>query len=189
MKIYTTINPDSLSNIYLIKSDKNNQGVLIDPGSFSQNVYQTLKSTDIEIKKIIITHNGIEQINGIPLIKKIFDAEIYAYDEIILDYETITVRNDSVINLEEMEFKIIETPVHTYDSISILTNDAIFIGDIFQAGSLSSFIEKKEPSQYEYNIIKNKILSLPDSLIIYPGQGPATTLELERKFNPYFINL
>ena len=54
MKIYTTINPDSLSNIYLIKSDKNNNGILIDPGSFSQNVYQTLKRTDIDIKKIII---------------------------------------------------------------------------------------------------------------------------------------
>jgi len=189
MKIYTTINPESLSNIYLIKSDKKNYGILIDPGSFSQNVYQTVKRTDIDIKKIIITHNGPEQTNGIPLIKKIFNAEIYAYDEIILDYETVSVRNDSLINLEEMEFKIIETPVHTYDSISILTNDAIFIGDIFQAGTLSSFIEKKEPTKYEHNIIKNKILSLPDSLIIYPGQGPATTLELERKYNPYFISL
>ncbi|MBN2546862.1 MAG: MBL fold metallo-hydrolase [Spirochaetes bacterium] len=189
MKIYTALNPESLSNIYLIISDNKNYGVLIDPGSFSQNVYQMIKNTSVDIKKIIITHNGPEQINGIPLIKKIFNADIYAYDEIILDYETITVRNDSLIDMEEMNFKIIETPVHTYDSISILTNDAIFIGDIFQAGSLSSFIEKKEPSKYEFNIIKNKILSLTDNIIIYPGQGPATTLEIERKFNPYFINL
>lgn len=189
MKIYTAINENTLSNIYLITDDNNNYGALIDPGDFSQNVYQLVKKLNVDIKKIFITHNSSEQTMGIPVIKKIFNVEIYAFDEVILNYETITVRENSIIELNELKFKIIETPVHTYDSISILINDAIFIGDIFQTGSLSSFIENENPTKYEFDIIKNKILTLPDNTIVYPGEGPPTTIEIEKKYNPYFKEL
>ncbi len=189
MKIYTTLNPETVSNIYLITDDKNKSGVIIDPGSFALNVYKLVKSTQVEIKKIIITQNTINQTAGIPLIKNIYDAEIYAFHENILDFNAIKVRNNFIIKEKDLEFKIIETPVNTFDAISILINDALFTGNVFQAGSLTAFEEKKHPTEYEFDIMKKKILSLPDHLIIYPGKGPLTTMEIEKKFNPYFKNI
>ena len=186
MKIYTTINPDCISNIYLITDDNQKYGVIIDPGSFALNVYRLVQFTGVEIKKVIITHNDIEKTGGIPILKNIYNAQIYAYDENVLDFNVIKARNNSVITEGELEFKIIETPVYAYDAISILSEDALFVGDILQAGTLSAFEGKKEPSEYEYEIIRKNILSLPDHVIIYPSKGPATTVEIERKFNPYF---
>ncbi len=186
MRVYATLNPENISNIYLITDDEHKSGIIVDPGSFSLNVYKLVKHTQTEIKKIIITQNSIENTAGIPLIKKIYDAEIYAYDENILDYKAIKVKNNFIIKERDLEFKIIETPVHTFDAISILVDDVIFTGNIFQTGSLNAFEEKKKPSEYEFDIIKKKILSLPDNLIIYPGKGPITTMEIEKKHNSYF---
>ena len=188
MKVYTTVSPNCITNIYLVTDNNQKYGVIIDPGSFALNVYKLIQLTGVQIKKIIVTHNDDEQTCGIPLIKRIYDAPIYAYNENIMDFKAIKVTNGSVITEGELEFKIIETPVHTYDSISILIDDTLFVGDIFQAGTLSSFEEgEKEPSRFEYEVIKKHILSLPDQVIIYPNKGPATTVEIERKFNPYFL--
>ena len=186
MKVYTTLNPENISNIYLITDDNNESGVIIDPGSFALNVYKLIKATKVEIKKIIITQDIIEKTAGIPLIKKIYDAEIYALHKKILDFDTIKVKNNFIIKEKNLELKIIETPVNAFDAISILIEDNLFIGNIFQAGSLNAFEEKKYPSEYEFKIIKDKILCLDDHVIIYPGKGPVTTMEIEKKFNPYF---
>ena len=188
MKVYTTINPDCISNIYLITDDDQKYGVIIDPGSFALNIYKLIQFTGAEIKKVIITHNDIEKTGGIPLLKNIYDAQIYAYNENILGFNAIKIRDNSVITEGKLQFKIIETPVHTYDAVSILAEDTLFVGNILQAGTLNAFEEKKEPSEYEYQIVHKKILSLPDNVIICPGKGPATTVEIERKFNPYFIS-
>lgn len=186
MKVYATLNPEYVSNIYLITDDEHRSGVIIDPGSFSLNVYKLIKHTQCEIKKIIITQNTIEHTAGIPLIKKIYDAEIYAFDENILDYKAIKIKNNFIINEGDLEFKIIETPVHTFDAVSVLIDDVIFTGNIFQSGSLNAFEEKIKPSEYEFDIIRKKILILSDSIIIYPGKGPISTMEIEKKHNSYF---
>ena len=186
MKIFTTINLDYLTNVYFVTDNEQKYGVIIDPGSFSMNVYKLVQSTGAVIKKIIITHNDIEQTGGIALIKKIYNAEIYAYDQNIQDFKAKKVRSGTVIKEGELHFIIFETPVHSYDSISILIEDSLFIGEIFQAGTLCSFRENEDPSHYEYDIIKKNILSLKDHVVIYPGKGPSTTVEIERKFNPYF---
>ncbi len=106
MRVYATLNPENISNIYLITDDEHKSGIIIDPGSFSLNVYKLIKHTQTEIKKIIITQNTIENTAGIPLIKKIYDAEIYAYDENILDYKAIKVKNNFIIKERDLEFKL-----------------------------------------------------------------------------------
>ncbi|OHD12881.1 MAG: hypothetical protein A2086_02215 [Spirochaetes bacterium GWD1_27_9] len=186
MKIFTTLNPKNISNIYLITDDDQKYGVIIDPGSLSMNVYKLIRFTGAEIRKIIITHNGINQTAGIPLLNKIYKPEIFAYNETILDLPATKVKNGFVIKEGDMEFKIMETPVHTYDSISVFIENSLFVGDVLQAGALSSLDKKNVPTNFELNVIKKYFLSLPENTIIYPGKGPATTLEIEKKFNPYF---
>lgn len=186
MKIYATLNPDYISNIYLVADDENKFGIIINPGSFAYNVYKLVQSAGVEIKGIIVTQNAKECTDGIRLIKKIYDAKIYAYSPDIEDFKTVKVRDGFIIEESGITLKVLETPVNTFDSISIMSQDVVFVGNIMEAGTLSGFEEKDTPSDYEYQIIKNKILNINDNLIIYPGKGPATTLEIEKKFNPYF---
>jgi hydroxyacylglutathione hydrolase len=186
MKVFTTVDPNTISNIYLITDDNQKYGIIIDPGSYSLNVYKMVKSTKAVIKKIVITHNGIEQTGGIPLLKKIYDVEIYSRQDTILDFPSIKVGNDFVIKEGDLELKVMETPIHTFDSISILAEQYLFVGDVLQAGALSSLNKDSNPREFELKIIEKYFLSLPNNIIIYPGHGPATTIEIEKKFNPYF---
>jgi glyoxylase-like metal-dependent hydrolase (beta-lactamase superfamily II) len=185
MKIYAALNPETITNIYLITADGKN-GIIINPGSLSYNIYKLIQSTGIEITKVIITQNKSENTNGLHLLKRIYDAEIYAYDGHDLGYKTISVRDGFTINESGFKLKILETPINSFDSISVLTDNAVFVGNIMQAGSLTAFLEGKCPSGYELEIIKKKIFPLADNLIIYPSLGAATTLEIEKKFNPFF---
>ncbi|HOV15354.1 MAG TPA: hypothetical protein PK771_13795 [Spirochaetota bacterium] len=180
MKVFTTVNSKSISNIYFITDNDQKYGVLIDPGDFSLNVYRLIKQVNAKLTKIIITHNGDEQTNGIPLIKKIYNPEIIAHSDSILDFEITKVKDGSIIKEGDLEFKIMETPIHTYDSISILIDNALFVGDVLQAGALSSLNKKNEPEEFELKIIKKYFLSLSNDTVIYPSKGPATTLEREK---------
>ncbi|MCG8569941.1 MAG: hypothetical protein MJB14_07350 [Spirochaetes bacterium] len=186
MKVFTILNPVTISNIYFITDDKQEYGVLIDPGDFTLNIYQMIKSIGAEIKKVIITNNGKNQTNGIPIIKKIYDAQIYAKTKINFDYPVQLLKKDDIIKERELTFRVLETPIHSFDSISLLIQDALFVGNLLQAGSLSSIDKSTTPSHFELNIVKKYFFNLSDSTIIYPTKGPATTLMIEKKFNPYF---
>lgn len=190
MKVFTTVSPKTIFNIYIVTDDKQQYGVIIDPGDFSINIYNLVKYIGAKITKIILTDGQEKKIDGIPVLKKIYDVDLYAYKNFILDYETKVIRNGNEIIEGDLNFKIIETPVSSYDSVSILIEDALFIGNAFQSGTLNRFKTAEfNTVDFELKVIKKNILSLPDHTIIYPSFGPATTLEIEKKFNPYFKGL
>ncbi len=187
MKVFTTVSPKTIFNIYIVTDDEQKYGVIIDPGDFSINIYKLIKYIGAKITKVILTDGQEKKTDGIPLLKKIYDIDIYAYKNIIYDYETKVIRNGKEIVEGDLVFKIIETPAVSYDSISILIEDALFIGNAFQAGTLNRFkTEEFNTPDFELKVIKKNILNLPDHTIIYPSFGPATTLQIEKKFNPYF---
>lgn len=189
MKIFTVLNPNSITNIYLVTDDSQTNGVLIDPGSFETYVYKIIKNIGADIKKIFITSNNVSETGGIGVIKKIYDAEIYGMNDTVCGYPARVIKDGDCIEESGMEFKIIKTPIHKYNALSIYVQNALFVGKMLQAGELSSLGDSSEPADYELSIMKEKILTLDENTIIYPGVGPATTLKLEKEFNCYFKDM
>lgn len=186
MKIFTTVNPNVINNIYFVTDDEQQYGIIIDPGAFSLNVYNLIKRTGAEIKKIIVTHNVDDQVAGIPLIKKIYDVPIFSHNDKVMGFDAVKVKHGTIIKEGCLQFRVIDTPTHTYDSISLLIGDALFVGGVLQAGAVGIIDDSFISYDMVKKIIKDNILSLPNSTIIYPAKGPATTIELEIKFNPFF---
>lgn len=189
MKVFTILNPNSITNIYLVTDDDQRSGVLIDPGSFESYVYRIIKNIGAEIKKIFITSDNKSETAGIGVIKKIYDPDIYATSDVVCGYPAKIIKDGDIIKESGMEFKIIKTPIHKYNAISIYVQDALFVGKMLQAGELASLGESSEPTSYELSVIKEKIFNLDENTIIYPGIGPATTLKLEKEFNCYFKDI
>lgn len=199
MKIFTIVSDKTIFNIYIITDDQQKYGVIIDPGDFSIYIYNFLKQIGANITKVILTDSDKKKTEGIPVLKKIYDVDIYAYRNIIYDYDTKVVRNGKEIIEGELVFKIIETPIYSFDAISILIEDSLFIGNAFQSGTLNRIKggilnldryntnnEEFSNREFELNVIKKHILTLPDHIIIYPSFGPESTLKIEKKINPYF---
>jgi glyoxylase-like metal-dependent hydrolase (beta-lactamase superfamily II) len=97
------------------------------------------------------------------------------------------VNEGDVSALGETSWRILHTPGHSPGGITIyhepsgtaLVGDSLFAGSIgrtdFPGGDLAT-LERS---------IREKLYTLPDSVTVYPGHGPRTTIGRERKTNPY----
>ena len=95
-----------------------------------------------------------------------------------------TLSDGEKITLGGIEFEVISTPGHTAGSVCYVAGDCLFSGDTLFCGSIGrtdlpggSFIQLK-------NSLK-KLISIDKNLKVYCGHGEETTLDYERKNNPY----
>lgn len=181
---------------YLIS--KNNKAVIIDPGAEGQRLYNYLKNNDLELKYIINTHGHFDHIAANNFLKKKTGAEILAHPDADSKFK------DSKLNLskkfmnknissapldralaeqeefifEGLKLKIIYTPGHSQDGISIYipAEKVIFSGDCIFANGVGRTDLEDSDSQKLKDSIENKLLKLPADCTFYPGHGPKSTL-------------
>ena len=142
------------ANCYLVASEKNNC-VIIDPGMEPQNIDAEIKKHGFTPKMILLTHGHYDHISAIEGLKEIYpDLPVIAsnkelpilmdskknYSITALGREVVvkpdrTVKDGDTVTLDELEFKVMETPGHTIGGITLICGDAIFTGDtLFREG-------------------------------------------------------
>ena len=192
------------ANCYLVYSENTKEGIVIDPGGDADDIMTRINELGLNIKYIVLTHGHGDHIAGINDLKNFIDVPvaIHKEDEYMLKngdknlsslmaMGTIEVSPDILldegdkISFGDLVAEVIYTPGHTLGGISLKIGDSIFTGDTLFAGSIGR--TDLQGGSYEDIIssIKNKILIYPDDTIIYPGHGPATTIEKEKATNPF----
>jgi glyoxylase-like metal-dependent hydrolase (beta-lactamase superfamily II) len=81
---------------------------------------------------------------------------------------------------------VFSTPGHTPDSLSLAFPGVIFTGDALFAGSIGG-VSSETDRTLEIDSIRKHIFSFPEDYEIHPGHGPASTVGIERRFNPFFM--
>ena len=81
--------------------------------------------------------------------------------------------------------EVLATPGHTPDSISLAFPGIVFTGDALFAGSVGG-TSSPGCAKQQIDAIRRHILSLPDDYEVHPGHGPASTIGIERRGNPFF---
>ena len=150
------------TNCYILKKEGNI--LIIDPGDESQLIEKHLNGN---ILGIIITHYHFDHIGALDSLKNKYNIPVYDINNL-----------KEVNTLGPFTFKMIKTPGHKDDLISLLFEDKLFCGDfIFENG-----IGRTDLETGDFNAMKDsitKILSMPLDTIIYPGHGNITTLKKE----------
>jgi len=90
-----------------------------------------------------------------------------------------------VVEVGSLSFQVIHTPGHTRGGISLLVDNAVFTGDTLFAGSIGRTDLPGGSYRQIIASIKEKILPLPPGTLVYPGHGPASTVEEEKGTNPF----
>ena len=82
-----------------------------------------------------------------------------------------------------MKIKVLHTPGHTIESAcfllinedgkqeAVFTGDTLFVGDVGRPDLLSGNLSKEELAAMLFNSLRDKIKTLPDDVIVYPGHG------------------
>ena len=184
MRFFSYFSVLHFSNCYLIGPDGPGDAVLIDAGVFDEGLLRLIEDNDLYVRWVLITHVHHGHIQGLQTLQKIYEADIYAFDTERLDYPARPISEKKPPECGPFSFKVLETPGHSNDSVCFLLDGMLFSGDALSAGSIGH-----TPTGYGKALllssIRKKILSLKDNVLIFPGHGPPTRLEIERRFNPY----
>lgn len=177
---------------YIVYCNKTKKTAIVDPGFDAHKLLKILQSNNFDLMYIINTHYHSDHSNENKRIKYAYPKSKLVLSEI--DGEKFGVKVDIYVNDEDqlsmgnINLKFLITPGHTSGSIciivdneAILTGDTLFIGDCgrtdLPGGNLIQM----------YNTLKNKILNLPDNLIVFPGHDygnkPYDSLGNQKKTN------
>lgn len=191
-------------NCYILASRENASAIIIDPGADEAKIKKVLNKYKLKPAFIINTHGHFDHIGC----DDDFGVAVYAYiDEIKLltnparnlsgllsgaysvRSKIIPLKEGEIVELDDIALEVIHTPGHTLGGISLLMKkpktDMLFTGDslFYQSIGRTDFSGADETMLL--NSVKNKLLTLPDNTIIYPGHGPISTIGREKKSNPY----
>ena len=104
------------------------------------------------------------------------------------DAVEIKVKDEEIINIDQLKIRALYTPGHTSDSFSFLMDDYLFSGDTLLINGTGRTDFQNGNAKDSYNSIFNKLLKLPDETLLYPAHDykgeKVSTIGKERKYNP-----
>jgi hydroxyacylglutathione hydrolase len=181
---------------YVIYCPIHSQAAIVDPGFDSTKTLQFMESKSLTLEYIIITHHHSDHSSDSKRLKSLFPrAKIVASEadgkKLALKPD-IVVSDKSQLNIGKILVEFLLTPGHTpggiciiVDNQALLTGDTLFIGDCgrtdLPGGNLAQM----------YESLHEKILHLPDDLIVYPGHDygkkPFESLGNQKRTNKTLI--
>ena len=194
---------------YIVGCEAKGIAAVIDPDRDVQKYLEAAKSRGLKITHIIETHLHADHVSGNSDLAARTGAEIYLHESSGAEFAHKKIKHDDVIELGNIRLKVLHTPGHTPESITLLvtdttraeepwlalTGDTLFVGDIGRPDLVGAEAARGLAGEM-HNSLNHKILSLNDSLLIYPGHGAgslcgksigamrSTTLGFERRYNP-----
>ncbi len=179
---------ESSTYTYILADSDNKEGIIID--TVKENVERDLKLiSELGIKLVysLETHIHADHITGTKDISLRTGAKTVAPWTSKVECADILIKDGDVLSFGKHQLRAIYTPGHTNTCMSYLVEDMIFTGDAllirgtgrtdFQSGSAKAL----------YHSISDKLYSLPDYTIVYPGHDykglTASTIGEEKLFN------
>lgn len=192
------------TNSYLVISEENN-AVLIDAPADAKYILEQVELYECTLKKIFITHGHFDHVGAVADLVEATGCEVYIHvcdkpkmlDEDAMLASVFRARGhklytgelklfteNDILTLDELEFDVLETPGHTSGSVCFICGKCMFSGDTL----FSRSIGRTDMPDGNIAAMKKslaKIADLGGNLTIYPGHMGITSLDEEKRANPY----
>ena len=174
---------------YIIASAKGREAVIIDPVLENVEDYiNALKELDLKLVKVIDTHIHADHITGASKLKQATNCITIMGEHTPADTVEIKVKDDEIIDIDNLKIRSMYTPGHTSDSYSFLLDNYLFTGDTLLINGTGRTDFQNGSSKDAYNSLFNNLLKLPEETLVYPGHDYngkfSSTIGNEKRFNP-----
>ncbi len=175
------------SNTFLIGPDQGGEAILIDPGHIDLELIERIEKNHFNIAHVLLTHRHPSHTFGLGTLMKIYNPIIHAGSPTLYEYPVVEIRDRSFLDLSGITVEAIQIPGHTIDSFVYRIGNALFTGDVLYAGRIGATNGVVEKALLLKGI-KNRLLSLDERIVVFPGHGTITTLKIEKMFNHELID-
>ena len=171
---------------YYIES--NNEVAIIDPLREVDVYISKAKTSNSKIKYIFETHIHADFISGHLNLAKKSGAEIVYGPKAETSFENIIAKYYQEFKIGDITIVAVHTPGHTIESTTyllkdssgkdyaIFTGDTLFLGDVGRPDlSQNSSMSNRDLASMLFDSLRNKIMTLSDDVIIYPGHGEGSS--------------
>lgn len=181
------------TNCYIIHNDTSPTCCVIDPGYDADSVLDKLAQLGLGLEAILLTHGHFDHVGAVREIVSETGCRVYLCAEDLSMppmltngplYYTHTYAEGSVLNLAGLTISVLHTPGHTPGSVCLICEDAMFSGDTLFAGSCGR-TDLPGGSRRDMMDSLKRLSEMQTERRVLPGHGEATTLAMEKKYNPY----
>jgi len=168
---------------YYIES--NGEAAIIDPLRESAPYIEKAQKDGAKIKYIFETHFHADFVSGhVDLAEKTGATIVYGPGA-KTDFDMHEAKDGEIFEIGDIKIKVLHTPGHTLESSTFLlidkdgkekaifSGDTLFIGDVGRPdlAQKAGKITQEDLAGYLYDSLRNKIMTLPDDVVVYPAHG------------------
>src|SRR2546427_9617188 len=173
-------------NGYILSCSSTKEAVVIDPGLPPEKLAQ--QTTGLTVKYILATHGHPGHVAGKDDLKALGGGEtaIHSADakQFLRSADRYLIDGDELA-FGDFKMSVVYTRRHTPGSVCLVIANHAFVGDTILAGGIWRQMPERDLRRQMMSI-GTRLLRLPLSTALYPGHGPATSLERELAQNPIF---
>jgi hydroxyacylglutathione hydrolase len=160
---------------------------IIDPLRDIDEYIALAKERNATIKYIFETHFHADFVSGHIDLSKATGAPIIFGPGAKTNFKVENAKHLQEYKLGKVAFQVLHTPGHTLESScfllkdennkphAIFTGDTLFVGDVGRPDLSSGDLSSEELAEIMYETLKEKIIPLPDDVIVYPAHGPGSS--------------
>ena len=185
------------TNCYILEDEETHKAAVIDPGDEAGRIAQVIQQDGVEVEYILLTHGHYDHTTGVPGLKERFSqAQVYIHQADAngagstlyplagqvkdLNY----YKEGDTLALGTLTILVMETPGHSPGSVTLKVGDVLFTGDTLFCGSCGR-TDLRGGSYEEIMASLKRLGELEGDFHVCPGHDRTSTLEQERRYNPF----
>ena len=181
------------TNCYIIHDDTSKTCCVIDPGYQSEDILDKLSELGLTLEAVLLTHGHFDHVGAVRDLAADTGCSVYLCAEDLNMpanltagklYYTHTYVEGTQLHLAGLDISVLQTPGHTPGSGCLRVDNTLFAGDTLFAGSCGrTDLPGGSWTQMQQSL--KRLSGIEADLWVLPGHGESTTLNEEKRHNPY----